>query len=169
MIALNQNVQVNCGNCGTSVTKKHLFRHKSSCSGRAMYCPKCPKLFTKSRDDLNYQVAKKHSAEGPKNNRMFKKCCIEFPSFHSLIYHKQRYHTAETTSSGDKIEKQSLVDAGDDKRLEEELQSCRHSLVVSEIQKGDITCSILLSTNLHLRLLKVNGSRSGQTKVCSEA
>ena len=31
---------------------------------------------------------------------------------------------------------QSLADAGDDKSLEEELQSCRHFLADSEIQKG---------------------------------
>ena len=31
---------------------------------------------------------------------------------------------------------QSLADAGDDKNLEKELESCRHFLVDSEIQKG---------------------------------
>ena len=35
---------------------------------------------------------------------------------------------------------ESLAEAGDDRRLEEELQSCRHFLVDSEIQKGDIMC-----------------------------
>ena len=50
--------------------------------------------------------------------------------------HKQRNHTAETTSSGEKAETQSLVDAGNDKSLEEELQSCRHFLVGFEIQSG---------------------------------
>ena len=47
---------------------------------------------------------------------------------------------------------QSLADAVDDKSLEEELESCRHSLVDFEYRKGDIACSILLSTTLQLKL-----------------
>ena len=56
--------------------------------------------------------------------------------FFSLRHHKQRCHTAETTSSWENVEMQSLADAGDDKSLEQELQSCRHFLVDSELQKG---------------------------------
>ena len=101
-----------------------------------MYCANCPNFSTKSRDDLDYHIAKKHSVAGPKNNHTCKECSIEFPSFYSLRHHKQRYHTAETTPSGEKADMQSLVDAGDDKSLEEELQSCRLFLVDYEIQKG---------------------------------
>ena len=136
MPALERNVKVTCENCGTSVTKKHLFRHKSSCSGGTLSCPKCACFFTKSRDVLKYHIAKKHSAAGPKNNHTCKECSIEFPSFYSLRHHKQRYDTAETTPSGEKADMQSLADAGDDKSLEEELQSCRYFLVDFEIQKG---------------------------------
>ena len=136
MPALDRNVKVTCENCGTSVTKKNLSRHKSSCSGGTLYCANCPNFSTKSRDDINYHIAKKHSATGPRNNHTCEECRIEFPSFYSLRHHKQRYHTAETTSSGEKVHMQSLADAGDDKSLEEELQSCRHFLVDSEIQKG---------------------------------
>ena len=144
MPALDRNVKVTCGKCGTSVTKQHLSRHKLRCSGGILYCPKCPNFSTKSIDDLNYHIAKKHSAAGPKNNHACKECSIEFPSFYSLRHHKQRYHIAETTSSGEKADMQSLADAGDDKSLQEELQSCRHFSVDSEIWKGDIARSILL-------------------------
>ena len=91
---------------------------------------------TKSGDDLNYHIVKKHSAAGHKNNHTCKECSIEFPSFCSLRRHKQRYHTAETTTSGEKADMQSLADAGGHKTLEEELQSCSHFFVDSEIQKG---------------------------------
>ena len=90
---------------------------------------------SQSRVDLYYQIAKKHSAVGPKNYHTCKECSIDFPSFYSLRHRKQRYHTAETTSSGEKADMQSIADAGDDKSLEEELQSCRHFLVDSEKQK----------------------------------
>ena len=100
MPAFDRNVKITCGNCGTSVTKNQLSRHKSRCSGGTLYCPKCLNFFTKSRDDLKYHIAKKHSAAGPKKNHTCKECSIEFPSFYSLRHHKQRYHTAETNSSG---------------------------------------------------------------------
>ena len=58
MPALDRNVKVTCGNCGTSVTKIILSRYKSRCSGGALYCPKCRNFSTKSREDLNYLIAK---------------------------------------------------------------------------------------------------------------
>ena len=61
MPALDRNVKVSCENCGTSVTKKNLARHKKSCSAGTLYCSKCPNFFTKSKDDLIYHIAKKLS------------------------------------------------------------------------------------------------------------
>ena len=133
---MNRNVKVTCENCGTSVTNHQISRHKLHCSVGKLYSPKCPKFFTKSRDNLINHIAKKHSAAGPKNNHTCKESSIEFPKIYSLRHHKQRYHTAETTSTGEKAEMQSLTDAEDDKRLEEELQSGRHFLIDSETQKG---------------------------------
>ena len=94
MPALDRSVKVTCGNCGTSVTKNHLSRHKSRCSGGTMYCPKCPNSSTKLRDNLNHHIAKKHSSSEAENNHTCKESSIEFPSFYSLRLHKQRYRTA---------------------------------------------------------------------------
>ena len=93
------------------------------------------RFFYKNQDNLKYHIAKKHSAAGPKNNHTCKECSIEFPSFFSLRHHKQRFHIAETISSGKKADMQSLADAGHDKSLEEELESCGQFLVDSEKQK----------------------------------
>ena len=128
MPALDRSVEVTCKNCGTSVAKQHLSGHKSRCSGGILFCPNCHSSSTKSKEDLNYHIAKKHNAAGPKNNHTCKECCIEFPSFYSLRHHKQRYHTRETTSSGGEANIQNLADAGNDKSLEEELQSCKQFL-----------------------------------------
>ena len=65
MLALDRNVNYSSENCGTLVTKKNLSRHKSRCSDGKLYCPKGPNFSTKSRDDLNYHIAKQHSAAGP--------------------------------------------------------------------------------------------------------
>ena len=74
--------------------------------------------------------------------------------FFSLRYHKQRYHTAESTSSGEKAEKKGLADAGDDKCLEEELQSCRHFLVYSEIQKRRQSVFNFVANNLTAQVIE---------------
>ena len=119
-----------------------------------MYCPNCLNFSTKSRVDLNYHIAKKHSAAGPKNNHTCKECSIEFASFLSLRHHKQRYHTAETTSSGENADMQSIAEAGDDKSLDEELQSCRHFLVHSEIQKRRNSAFNFVVKNLTARVIE---------------
>ena len=109
MPALDRNVKVTCGKCGTSVTKLNLSRHKLRCSGGILYCPKCPNFSNKSGDVVIYHIANKHSAAGPKSNHTCKECSIEFPNFYSLRHQKQRYHTAETTSSGEKADMQSIA------------------------------------------------------------
>ena len=81
MPALDRNVKVTCGDCGTSVTKKHLSRHKKSCSAGTLFCPKCPNFSTKSRDDLNYHIAQQHSAAGPSRTYKCNLCYAEFPGF----------------------------------------------------------------------------------------
>ena len=84
MPASDRNVKVTSGNCGTSVTKENLSRHKSSCSGGTLYCPKSPNFFTKSRDDLNYQIAKKHATPRVKTTHKCKICSKEFSGFYAL-------------------------------------------------------------------------------------
>ena len=49
---------------------------------------------------------------------------------------------------------QSLADAGDDKNLEEELQSCRHFLVDSEIQKGEHSVFNFVVNNLTAQVIE---------------
>ena len=154
MHGLDRNVKVSCGNCGTSVTKQKLSRHKLRCSVGTLYCANCPNFSTKSNDDLIYHIAKKHIAAGPKNNHTCKECSIEFPSFYSLRHHKQRYHTEKTTTSGEKADMQSLADAGDDKSLEEELRSWRHFLVDSEIQKGRHSVFNFVVNNLTAQVIE---------------
>ena len=65
MPSLNRNEKVTCEDCGVQVTKYNLARHRKSCSAGTLYCTQCPNFFTKSRDDLNYHIAKQHSAAGP--------------------------------------------------------------------------------------------------------
>ena len=92
MPALDRNVKFTCENFGTLVTKQKISRHKSRCSGGTLYCPKCPNFSTKSRDYLNYHIAKQHSAAGPSKTYKCKLCHVEFPGFVALRQHKNTQH-----------------------------------------------------------------------------
>ena len=133
MPALDRIVKVTCGNCGTSVTKKHLSRHETSCSGGTLYCPKCSNFHTKSRDDLNYHIAKKHATPRVKNTHNFKVCSKVFSGFYALRQHKTSQHGLQIKSV--QFDVSNLLE-DDDADLKEELQACQHFLVESELEKG---------------------------------
>ena len=133
MPVLDRNVKVTCGNCETSVTKKHLSRHKLSCSGGTLYCPKCPNFFTKSRDVLNYHIAKKHSTPRVKNTQNFKTCFKEFSGFYALRQHKTSEHGIQVKIA--EIDVYNFLE-DEDAELMELLQACQHFLVDSELEKG---------------------------------
>ena len=136
MPALDRNVKVTCGNCGTSVTKYHLSRHKSRCSGGTLYCTQCPNFSTKSRDDLNYHIAKQHSAAGPSKAYKCKLCHAELPGFYALRHHKSIQHGKQIGFGASNFDVEDIEGDVDDQSLRKELQSCRHFLADSEIQKG---------------------------------
>ena len=69
MPSSNRYEKVKCENCGTQITKLNLARHKS-CPAGTLNSTQCPNFFTKSQNDLNYHIAKKHSA--PKLDVTFK-------------------------------------------------------------------------------------------------
>ena len=92
MHSLNRYEEVTCENCDTQTTKLNLKRHKKSCSAGTLYCTQCPNFSTKSQNDLNYHIAKKHSA--PKLDVTFKckLCYQEFPRFYALRQHRNTQH-----------------------------------------------------------------------------
>ena len=92
MPSLNRYEKVICENCGTQTTMLNLARQKKSCSAGTLYCTQCPNFSTKSQNDLNYHIAKKHSA--PKPDVTFK--CIlryqEFPGLYASRQHRNTHH-----------------------------------------------------------------------------
>ena len=136
MPALERKVIVNTGNCGTSVTKKHLSRHMSSCSGGTWFCPKWPKFPAKSRDDLNYHFAKKHSVPRPSITYNCKLCHAEFRGFYALRQHKNTQHGTQIGFAASKSDVEDKVWEGDDQSLREELESCKQFLTDTEMEHG---------------------------------
>ena len=133
MSAVYQNVKVTCGNCGTSVTKQQLSRLKSRCSGGILYCPNCPNFSTKSRDDLNYHIAKNHATPRVKITHNCRICFKEFAGFYALRQHKTSEHGLQMKSA--EFDVSNLLE-DDDAELKEELQACQHFLVDSELETG---------------------------------
>ena len=134
MPALDRNFEVTGENCGTSVTKTDLSRHKSRCSGGTLYCPKCP-IFYYIKRCLNFHIAKKHSAAGSKNSHTCKECQADIPGFYALRQHKNTQHGTQFGFGTSNIDVEDIVGDVDDQSLREELKSYRHLLVDSEIQK----------------------------------
>ena len=136
MTALDRNVKVTCGNCGTSVTKKHPSRHKLSCNGETLYCPNCSVFSTKSRDGLNYYVVKKHSVPGHSITYKCKPCHAELPGFHALRQHKNTQHGTQIGFGVSNIDVEDIVRDIDGQSLREELESCKHFLTDTEVENG---------------------------------
>ena len=136
MPSLNRNEKVTCENCGVQITKLNLARHKKSCSAGTLYCTHCPNFSTLSQDDINYHIAKQHSAAGASKTYKCKLCYAEFLGFHALCQHKNTQHGTQIGFGAGNIDVEDIVGDVDDQSLREELQSCEHFLVDSEIQKG---------------------------------
>ena len=100
-----------------------------------MYCPKSPNFSTKSRDDINYHLAKQHSAAGPSITYKCKICHAEIPGFYALRQHKNTQHGTQNGFGASNIGMEDIVGDADDQSLREELQSYRIFLIDSEIQK----------------------------------
>ena len=119
-----------------------------------MYCTHCPNFFTKSRDDLNYHIAKQHSAAGPSKTYKCKLCHAEFPGFFGLRQHEDSQHGTQIGFGASNIDVEDIKGDVDDQSLREELQSCRHFLVDSEIQKRRHSVFIFVVSNLTVQVIE---------------
>ena len=134
--ALDRNVKVTCENCGTSLTKQNLSRHRKICSAGTLYCPKCLNFSTKSRDELNYHFVKKHSVPRPSIKFKCKLCYAEFPGFYALRQHKSTQHGTQIEFGVINIDVEDIVGDVDDQSLREELESCKHFLTDTVMKNG---------------------------------
>ena len=132
MPALDRNEKITCDNCGTQTTKKNIVRHKSSCSAETLYCTQCPNCSTTSQADLNYHIAKKHATPRVKNTHKCKNCLKEFSGFYALRQHKTSEHGLQMKSV--EFDVSNFLE-DDDADLKEELQTCQHFFVDSELEK----------------------------------
>ena len=136
MPSLNRNEKVTCEICGTQTTKLNLARHKKRCSVGTLYGTNCPNFSTKSQNDLNYLIAKKHSAPEPDVTFKCKLCYQEFPGFYALRQHRNNQHGMKIGSGTKDADVEHIVGDVDDHSLREEFRSCQHFLVDSELERA---------------------------------
>ena len=127
--------KITSDNCGTQNTKHNLARQKKSCSAGTLYCTQCPNFSTKSQNDLNYHIAKKHSAPKPDITFKSKLCSQEFPGFHALRQHRNTQHGTQIGSDTRDVDVEHIVGDVEDHSLRDELRSCQHFLVDPELEK----------------------------------
>ena len=116
--------------------KQKISRHKSRCIDGTLYCPKCPNFSTKSRDDLKYHIARKHSFPRLSITYKCKLCHAEFPVFFALRQHKNTQHGTQIRFGANNIDVEDIVGAVDDQSLREEMESCKHFLIDTEMENG---------------------------------
>ena len=136
MPSLIQKEKVTCENCGNQTTRNNIVRYKKICSAGTLYCPQCPNFFTKSQNDLNYLIAKKHGARKPDVTFNCKLCFQEFPRFYALRQHRNTQHGMQIGSRTRDVDVGHMVGDVEDHRLREEVRSCQHFLVDSELERA---------------------------------
>ena len=125
-----------CEKCGTQTTRNNIVRHKKTSSADTLYCTYCPNFSTKSQNDLNDHIAKKHSAPKPDITFKCKLCFREFPGFYALRQHRNTQHGMQVGSGTRDVDVEHIVGDVEDHSLREELRSCQHFLVDSELERA---------------------------------
>ena len=136
MPSLIRKEKVTSENCGNQTTRNNIVRHKKRCSVGTLYCTQCPNFSTKSQNDLNYHIAKKHSAPKPDTTFKCKLCYAEFLGFYALRQHRNTQHGTQIGSGTRDVDLEQLVGDVEDHSLREELRSCQHFLVDSELERA---------------------------------
>ena len=156
MPALDRNVKVACDNCGTLVSKQNVAKHKKKCSVGTLYCSQCPNHSTKSQNDLNYHIAKKHGAPTPAVVQICMVCKDKFTGFYALRHYKSQAHGQNFKTSGDSTP--SLMVSTMKLSRKNYVRACQHICLLIRSWKKDVREFSILHW-IHLVLKKSTQSR----------
>ena len=88
-------------------------------SGGALYCTKFSNFSTKSRAEMSYHIAKKHSKATARFGYKCKVCDKDIHSFYNLQEHKRKEHGAQRGSGVQNIDVAHVIGDVDDNSLKE--------------------------------------------------
>ena len=131
MPSRSRNKKVTCDNCGIQTTKLNLARQERRCSIGTSYRSQSPSFSTKSQEELKYHFARKHSAPKPSVTFQCELFCQEFPGTYALLRHKNTQHGFSINTAN--VDPNDIMNAVDDANLLEELRSCQHFFVDSQL------------------------------------
>ena len=100
------------------------------------FVPNVPNFSTKSQHDLKYHIAKKHSALKVEVTFKCKLCYQEFPGVYALRQHRNTQHGMQIGSGKRDVDVEHIVGVVEYPKLREELRSCQHFLVDSELERA---------------------------------
>ena len=136
MPSLNRNEKFVCEICGTQIRRSNIGRRTKRCSAASISCTHCPKFWRTFQADFNYHITNKHSASQHKRTHDCQESGENSPSFYSLRQHKSQ-HKDLTRKKEHELNHQTLrTDSLNNKNPQDEIQSCKHFLVDSEIEKA---------------------------------
>ena len=116
--------------------KKNIVRQKKRCSVRTLYCTQCRNFSVKSKNDLKYHIAKKHSAPQPDLAFKCKLCYQEFPGVYFLRQHRNTQQGMQIGSRTRDLDVEHVVGDIEDQWLREELPCCQHFMVDSVLERA---------------------------------
>ena len=102
-------------------------------SAGAFYCTKGPNFSKTTQAVLIHHIAEKHPRVRAKNTYKCEYCLEEFYGFYGLWKHKNSQHGLPKSTSN--LDLDILLEDINDAELREELNSCNHFLVDSELEK----------------------------------
>ena len=126
--------KIKCEVCGTQTTRNNFIRQR--CSAGLFACPSCTNFSTMFRADMNYQTANKHSNATVRVVHKCKTCDKDFHSFYILREHARKELRAHRGSGAQKVDVPHVIGDVSDNSLKEDLETCRHFLVDSEMENG---------------------------------
>ena len=135
---VNPRRKITCENSGAQTTRNNILRHKKSCPSGTLFCTHCPNFSRKPQSDLKYHIAKKQSASKPEVTFKCELCYQEFPGFYALRKHRNTQHGMQIGSGTRDVDVDvvHMVGVVEDHKLREELRSCQHFLVESELERA---------------------------------
>ena len=136
MPSLIRKENITCESFGTQATRNNIVRHKKISSAGTFFCTQSPNFSKLSQNDLHYHVAKKHSFPKPSITYKCKTCHAEFLGFYALRQHKNTQHGTQIGFQASNIDVEDMLGDVDDQSLREELESCKHFLTDTEMEKG---------------------------------
>ena len=116
-----------------------------------LYCTHCPNFPTKCQNDLNYHIANKKNARKLDVIFKCKLCYQEFPGFYFLRQHKNTQHGFPIKTEN--IDPEDIINEIDDARSHEQLRSCQHFLVDSELERARHTVFNYAIENLSAKIV----------------